>query len=303
MRAVGLVLLVVTCSSNSSARNLPANAIVMLAATADGRAAVSADVAGQVRLWPELHGPITLDLPPPKALAIGRVNGFEIAEVDAAGDLVIATVDAGGKRRARVSLANDPPFVGVAMSTVGVVAWRADHTIVVVASDGHIASRIAAPPHNRIVAVAVAGPRAVVSLDDGYLPHLRHLALGGKLAWGATLDTNVLAMTDLALSPNGRWIGMILLGDSTRRWVELVDAATGKVVSEPETIGGARSIAFADSSHLAIVQQDVSWIDVAHPHAEPTWRDLPRRMASTSAGGGGRVILATRAQLHVATPP
>jgi hypothetical protein len=285
---------------------MPARAIVMIAATDDGRCAVSTDALGHVRLWRPVDGkPIALELPHPKAFAMApSQRGFEIVEIDDAGDLVIADVDAEGKTLAHASLTNDPEFVGVHMAARGAVAWRADHTIVVVKPNGKIAASIAAPPGHRVIDVATAGTHAVVLLQTRDTQRLRHLALGAKPAWGAWIDDDgsALAATTIALAPNGKRLAMILDGDAGRR-VEVIDTGTGKVTVDEHVV--ARAIAFSDANHLAIVAAwKLTWVDLAAAHL--AMQNVPlktRNKLSPIAVGGGRLILANRQNLSIATPP
>ena len=146
-----------------------AGPIVLVAATPDGTAALSSDVGGGVRLWPALDGsqePRVVALPEPHALAIGpRDGGYTAAVLDAAGGLYIANIDAQGASRAHVTLPAEPAFRGIAMSSRGLVAWRADQTVVLLDGDGVTRAQLATDPGERIVTVAVAGGHTTALLD------------------------------------------------------------------------------------------------------------------------------------------
>src|SRR5262245_43236339 len=110
-------------------------AIVALATTDDGKAALSCDELGGVRLWPAVDGsrePRVVDLPQPRQLAIGvRPDGFAIAALDEVGGIVVAQVDGDGLTKTRATLAADPPFTAIAMTDLGVLALRSDQVLMI----------------------------------------------------------------------------------------------------------------------------------------------------------------------------
>src|SRR5688572_19947114 len=80
----------------------PINAI---AVTSDGRAAVTADITGGMRLWPTLDGtrePIVIKAASPAALAIAHdASGFAIAVTDSANQVELVRLDNKGEVRTR----------------------------------------------------------------------------------------------------------------------------------------------------------------------------------------------------------
>jgi DNA-binding beta-propeller fold protein YncE len=278
--------------------------IETIAVTADGVSAVTADSFGRVKLWPVIGSKgIAVDVPAPRAFALAHdSHGFELFEIDAAGDLVITTIDAAGTQHAHATLANDPAFVGLAIITAGVVAWRTDHTIVVVNRDGRIAAQLAAPPGDHVVMVAAAGSQAVALLETKQTRRLRHLALD-KLAWGAWVGGDVLSAIDIALAPTGKRLVILLQGDAGR-YVDVIDALTGKTLAA-HGIDDARTIAFVDANHAAIVGAlRLYWIDVSTAQDQLAQGErMPRRTVSPSATGGGQLVLVKLNDIYTLTPP
>ena len=87
-------------------------AIVTLALTPDGAAALSVDELGGVRLWPALDGsiePRIVDLPAPRQIAVTQdPKGFLIAMLDEVGYLVLTVVDKDGVRLSRATPPSEP---------------------------------------------------------------------------------------------------------------------------------------------------------------------------------------------------
>src|SRR5262249_30192942 len=97
---------------------MPAGNLAIVALTADGRAAATADNQGAIRWWPSLDGdlePVVVAAPPPRMIAIARDGGgFSIAMVDSAGALTLARLTADGDQLRSVVPAGDQPVLALA---------------------------------------------------------------------------------------------------------------------------------------------------------------------------------------------
>jgi hypothetical protein len=286
--------------------------IVTLALSPDGQVALSADELGGVRLWPSLDGtrePRIVEMPIPKQLAIGRrTGGLMAAALDEAGGLYIAKLDAEGRQLAHATLPAEPPIAGMATSGERLVTWRSDQTFVVHDADGAIKDKLGTEARQRIVAVAVNGPRAVVLLDrEGTKRQARWLTLEPKLAWGAwiKLDQELLGTVDLALAPGGNRLAATLRTDRTSNGI-VFELAKGKAVASGVFNSITADIGFVDDDHVALGGfEGLAWIDLTVPNAKPT------AMTPTSPGtrtqavlgtGGGRAVTAMNGELAIATP-
>ncbi len=293
-----------------------AGAIVTLAVTADGRAAVSCDELGGIRLWPTFDGstePRAVELPRAQQLAIAPdPRGFVIAMIDDVGGLVIQVVDRNGLTVQRASLGIDPGFAGVAMSEQGTIAWRHDQRILRIAADGSTSAQLAPDAGQRVLSVSITGRRAVAVLEtvdsttQASTRRARWLAIGDKLAWGAWIDAGNDVGATLAISPNGARIAS-LVGNPGTTQVNVIDATSGAQASS-QTAGGAESVRFVDDDHLVLGTAGfLAWLDLTKP--------APKGSNATAGGagmvasdrgllavGGNRAITANLGQLVIATP-
>src|SRR5262245_1928021 len=250
--------------------------IVALATTDDGRAALSCDELGGVRLWPALDGsrePRVVDLPPPRQLAVGaRPDGFAIAALDEVGGIVVALVDGDGLTKTRATFPGDPPFTAIAMTELGLLALRSDQVLMILAPDGSSAGRLATDPGQRVVTWSISNGRAVVALETAgsSTPRVRWLALAPKLGWGGWIATEEEIGTEVALAPGGKRLATrIPLGDKRPGKTIVIDITSGKALVS-DLLRDALGLTFADDDHLAIPGAGgFSWIDltVAKPAA------------------------------------
>jgi outer membrane protein assembly factor BamB len=301
--------------------------ITELAVTADGTAAISADELGGIRIWPKLDGsiePREVELAHPRQLALARdPRGFLIAMVDDVGGLVLQVIDRDGLTLQRAVLGPEPGFAGVVMTDRGPLAWKRDHRVVRVAADGSVRADLPAGAGQRILAVTVAGPRAVAVIESSDpstgnpVRRARWLTIGDKLAWGGWIDGTDDITTAIALSPSGKLLASLVgaqLGGLIR--VIVIDTATGTLVAN-EPAPGTLGIGFADDDHVAVGSTgSVGWIDLANvkPRPQsPTPVALPSHgtaQAGTAqadpaqallATGGGRAITVNNGELLIAT--
>lgn len=272
-----------------------AGPIELVAATPDGRAALTSDVTGGVRLWPALDGsqePRVVALPEPHALAIGpRDGGYTAAVLDAAGGLYFASLDAQGKSRAHVSLPAEPAVRGIAMSTRGLVAWRADQTVVLLDGDGVTHAQLATAAGERIVTVAVAGEHAAALIERDGKRGVRGIVFDKAAAWSDFVELGDKLGDQLAIAPAGK---QLAVRDDDN--VLIVDAS-GHVIDRVR-VEGEKAIGFPDDAHLAAVGAGgLHWITIGK-HGNPP-RDT---VTGQLAVGGGRAISAASSDLVVATP-
>jgi hypothetical protein len=286
--------------------------IVQLAVTPDGKAAVSADELGGIRVWLALDGtiePRVIDLPAPKTLAIGRLAGGLVAvSLDEVGGLYLAKLDTDGRVVSHVTLGVDPPFAGLVMTELGLLAWRSDHTVLLLDAGGATLGKLAAEPGQRVVGIAVAGKRALALLERGDKRGLRWLAFEGELGWGAWVDTDgeLAGVTDLALSPSAKRVALVTRVDRVTQ-THAFELAEGKSLGGSTLISGAADVGFLDETTIAVGSlEGIAWLDLNAPkaalsaalHATTT---AVRRGAILGIGGG-RAITAQNGELVLATP-
>jgi len=289
-----------------------ARTIEVLAVTPEGDAVISGDELGGVRLWPALDGsvePRIVDLPHPRALAIGRApGGFTIAMLDAVGALGLAAIDADGLIATRFALPVEPAaYAGLAgVTRRGVIAWRADQRVVRVAADATVAT-LAADAGQRIVTIAIAGERAVAVLDGERGPRARWLELGDTLAWGRWIETPLPPSPVIAISPSGTVLATLTSTATRPTAIVASDTATGALLVH-ESVSAAQAIAVPSDDHLAFATfGGISWITrakLAPPQpAQPATvtRPIPTRPI-LGTGAGGTAIAAVRSELSLAEP-
>lgn len=287
--------------------------ITTLAASADGRVAITADDLGGVRLWPALDGtrePCLVDIARPKLLAIGGdARGFVVAAIDGVGALSIHVIDTDGVTKQRTLLPLEPAYRGAVVTQHGVVAWRSDERMQLVTADGAIAADLAAEPGQRIATVAIAGARAVAVVERSGIPkrRARWLTVGAKLAWGAWIDTSETPSTIVALSPDASRMATLVRGAATGTGQVLVfDTATGALVATSPA-DAVSDIAMPSNQHVA-----------AHRVAHVQWTDLSRKLTpkvnsvpaphfvrdtpTIAPAADGAAVMAVTNQLLIAKP-
>ncbi|HEY5950337.1 MAG TPA: hypothetical protein VIV40_32810, partial [Kofleriaceae bacterium] len=293
--------------------------IMTLAVSPDGATALSADELGGVRLWPTLDGktePRIVDMPLAKRLAIGKIaGGFSAVALDEAGGLYVAKLDDTGRQLSHTTVPAEPAITGMAMSDVGLVAWRADQTIVVIDPNGATKERLGTEPQQRLIAVAVNGKRAVVVLErEGTKRQARWLQLQPKLAWGAwiKLDSELAESMDLALSPSGKRIGVLAAVTppdksivQAHTMVALFELAKGKALTSTP-FAQVAEIAFADDDHVAVGGlSGLSWLDLTEPQpklSQTTPGSPGARTEPMLGAGAGHAVTAINGELVISTP-
>lgn len=269
----------------------PAGAITILATTADGSAAVTADDGGGVRLWPALDGtqePRVVVVPEPHALAIARRDtGFAIGVLDAGGGLYIANVDGRGRARSHVTLPIEPAYIGLAMTAAGLLAWRADQIAVLLDADGAAKGQLGTQPGERIVGIAERGGHAFALLERGGKRGVRAMTLA-PMAWGDWFDAGEAEALP-AVSPSGARLALL-----HRNVVDVLDAR-GKLVESVTGLGTDR-IGFLDDATLVYATRSGLAFHANGRTVGP--RDAT---GAVLAVGGGRAISAAGGELAIAT--
>jgi len=283
--------------------------IVTLAATAEGDAVISCDELGGVRLWPALDGtvePRVVDLPHPKELALGKdPKGFVVALLDDVGGVVVEVVDKDGLAHSRASLAPDPAFLGLAMSSKGLLAWRADQMIVRLAPSGAIADQIPVEAGQRLASVTAEGDRALALIERNGKRELRWLQLAPKLAWGTWIAAGPEIGDTIALSPDGKRVAY-LTGAPGALIATVWAIGGGKLVAE--AANDAQGIGFIDDDHVAVgLASAVQWIDLSKAKPKPAASKQEPAIPNADthgafAVGGGHAIGVWTGELLLATP-
>jgi hypothetical protein len=284
--------------------------ILELALSPDGAAALTADELGGIRLWPTLDGkqePRIVSMPAPKQLAVARTqSGFMVVTLDEVGGLYIGKLDATGRTISHVTISPDPTFIGMAMTELGLLAWRADQSLVLIDGDGAIKHRLTTEPAERIISIAVSGKRAMALLDKDGARVLRWIALD-KLAWGATLKLDDPDRDDeIALSPSGTRIATVHTDPNTKaKELRIVDIAKAAVViSGNMQAPGSFELGFVDDDTLAVAdQRGITWLDTKGSTGAPVITENSGLRRDVAFGvGGGRAVSAANGELRLSTP-
>jgi hypothetical protein len=201
-------------------------AISLVAADPSGRAALTRDTAGGVRLWPALDGsrePIVIPVRDPRAMALADdgAGGWTLALLDAAGGARIVGVDRAGKL---LPLASVPPTEFIADMVVmpggqRLVAVGADHVVRLLDSSGRELARADRPglrPASLRLVVDHSGTPHVAAVTAGefdgkearFAVEVLPLELGERSVAFATGQTIMLdsppTFDNPALAPDGR---------------------------------------------------------------------------------------------------
>ncbi|HVI01310.1 MAG TPA: hypothetical protein VM869_21480 [Enhygromyxa sp.] len=152
-------------------------AITLIAIDPSGKAALTRDTAGGVRLWPALDGsrePLIVPIRDPRMMALGqRGEGWTLALLDAAGGARIVAVDASGKMEPLASLPPTDPLAEIVVLPGGerLVAVGSDHVIRLLDRKGSELARLDSPglrPASlRVAMQADEGEARVVALTAG----------------------------------------------------------------------------------------------------------------------------------------
>ena len=240
---------------------LPLASLLVLAVTADGHAAVTADAAGTMRVWRTLDGkrePVRVTAPLAAGLAIARdADGLAIAIRDDADGLAIVTVDASGQRTARVAVPSARAVLDVRATSHAFVALRDDGAVDLVDVHGAVTATLVSDPGHRVGSLAVAGDRVLAIETSGGVVHGRWVELDASGArWGPqTARLAVDPSHAVALAPDGRSV----VGyepfrpheEQHRLW--RIELASGRVLetADVDLRQDVQPLGFVDGSALA----------------------------------------------------
>lgn len=197
-----------------------------------GRAALTRDVVGGVRLWPALDGsrePLVVPVRDPRAMSLASddAGGWTLALLDSAGGARLVGVDASGKMQPLASLPPTDSLADVAVLPGGrrIVAVGSDHVVRLLDPRGKELSRLdqagLRPASLRLAASAEGGPRVVAvtagefdNKEGRFAVELLPLELDGdRIALGKGRQTIHLdsppAADNPSLSPDGRAVVFI----------------------------------------------------------------------------------------------
>ncbi len=284
---------------------------MLLAASPDGTAAISLDDLGGARLWPALDGsiePRVIDLPSATQLAVRVVpRGFELGLVDDAGGLTVETIDRDGALLERATLPLEPRYRAIAMTSRGLVGWRADQLIVRVGDRGAIAERLAVAAGQRVLAIAVAtaADRAIAVIEGGTDKLWRRARwfATDKLAWGAWVkDAGDEVGTEVAVAPHGK--RFVYLSDDPRApTMTVIGGPTGP--TEQITLRAMQTpvVAMPDDDHAVVASQSsmVQWYDLTNS-AQRSSSHVRMVSGGVLCTGGGKLITGLARDLAISTP-
>jgi hypothetical protein len=242
-------------------------AIIGVAVSDDGNAALTIDSGNSVRLWPSLDGtrePVAVPLTAPVETVLARSGDqFQIAALDTAGGLSLVRVDLNGQLVGKTAMPFDWPYEQVVALGDGFVALRADQTVQRFDATGKVLGTVSPATGERIAAVIARRGRALamVSNADGVVA--RWLDTTSGLAWGPSSPLMAIEPVSTILSPDHTRIAA--LQKKTKRAV-IVELATGVVT----LIRGRRSdlipLNWLSAERVAFVHDEfelsrVEWFD------------------------------------------
>jgi hypothetical protein len=227
----------------------PAGAIVAVAITEAGDAAISFDEGGGWRLWPALDGtrePVVLQASAPRRVALGRDgDGLVAGVLDDAGAIELIRMTRVGAVIGRARLGADPGFDELVAFAGGILALGRDQVIAWYDARGASRGRLAPPRGELLVevparrGVALAG---IGKVDRGAVGARLIEVRAGGLRWGAYTRLPD-PLRGLALAPDHRRIAGIRAGTTVGQVIALGGAKlleldlTGDAGEEPAAIG------------------------------------------------------------------
>lgn len=282
--------------------------IAVVALTGDGTAALASDDQGGVRLWPALDGtrePCVVDLPMIHDLGIAHHHdGFFVAMIDAAKGLAFAVLDDHGRTLRHVSLAQDVGTLGIAMTELGVLAWRDDQTVALYDFEGAQVARLGTQPGERILNIAANGKVAIAVLGqraDGIDSKIvRGLVLQPQLAWDKILDAGGDATGPIAISRSGKRFAVVVdTFDARNHELRMVERATSRLLAS-SMVDQAPEIGFVDEERIAIATTSkVGWLAPKQPKLALTGPVIAPEMFAV---GDGLAVDAAGAELRISHP-
>ena len=235
-------------------------AIVIVAATTEGDAAITADVHGAIRVWPALDGsrePVVLHAGPPSELAIAHDgDGFVVANIDVAKGLELIRIDREGRVRERV-MTRGEAIEDLAWNDHRAVVLRADQTIDVLEPNGARIATLVPEAGTRVVRLLAAGDRVLAISERGATTFARWI---DERAWGSTTPSFAPPKhARLSVSPDRTLLVTNQLG--VARTISLATGKQGPAVCSlaPSSISVALGFIDADTVACSDGGGGLSW--------------------------------------------
>ena len=232
-------------------------AIVAIAATEQGDAALTLDNLHTLRLWPTLDGQRP-------AIPIAAMSPAELALTHAGDDLLVAILDEAGHARilrlgldgsvrGRVQLPGDTAIEQVVALDGTVLVLRDDQSIEQYDASGALRGHLVPQPGERIAAIAARNGSAIaqVTSEAHADRELRWIVLDGEPRWGTTIVLpEAYRPGTLALAPDRHHVAV--MGPSTT--VILYDVVTvpTRVGAVPVTNTTSPVLGFVDGEHFVV---------------------------------------------------
>jgi hypothetical protein len=260
-------------------------AIMQVALTDKGDAALTFDNTGGVRLWPALDGsrtPVPLSVIAPEQLALANAGRDLLAAIlDEAGSVRVMRLGRNGSVRADVQLPADIAIKQVVAIDQGVIVRREDQTVEWFSADGELRGRLVAEPASRIQTLAARRDQAVAIVTNGTSYEMRWLTTThGKLAWDSKYELPTAVSGDLfALSPSKRRIAFI----DAQQLLAVYDLGLVTTrVGNTAFGGGTMDIGFIDDDHVALMNDRLTWWSMPTKPAKDPWEVTSPPMPSPS---------------------
>lgn len=306
------------------ARGIPHAADISLVAVTDqGDAALTADLAGGLRLWPTLDGtrtPVPLRFAgDPAQLAIGHAGGLPGSSLehdltaiilDRAGGVTLVRVGLDGTVR-RTKQLSGTSYVQVAAIDDGFVARTREHSVEWYAFDGTLRGRVVADAGQELLAIAGRHHQAAALVRSGETTAVRYVQLADVLRWDPAIALPGEPRPDtFALAPHVRRIayadatGMLRIYDTA--FALRASPTAGSAFVNPQQT----SVGFTDDNTVAIAGTVITWWNPPPPDKGITGAWLsndaapPASLSFDSPAGAatdGLVVSAAHGELVLAT--
>jgi hypothetical protein len=260
-------------------------AIMQVALTDKGDAALTFDNTGGVRLWPALDGsrtPVPLSVVAPDQLALAHAGRDLLAAIlDEAGSVRVMRLGRNGSVRGDVQLPADIAVKQVIAIDDGVIVRREDHAVEWFSADGELRGRLVAEPASRIQTLAARRDQAVAIVTNGTTYEMRWLTMtNGKLTWDSKYELPTAVSGDLfALSPSKRRIAFV----DAQQLLAVYDLGLVPTrVGNTAFGGGMIEIGFVDDDHVALMNDRLTWWSMPTKPAKDPWEVTSPPMPSPS---------------------
>ncbi len=306
--AIARVPMIADAPARPKVEARPAGPIAALSATAAGDAALTIDAVGNVQLWPTLDGtrePCLVDLADVQASAIARrTSTFFVAYLNAARDLELAELDDQGRRVRHGRISREARFTGVAMTSLGVLAWGEDQIALLYDFDGRLVEQLGTEPGQRIQTIVANESHVLAELElDEHHRIVRELVLRPHLGWAPPLQTEGEPRGAIAISASGK-VAAVTVFDDQGATLRAFEIATGQTLARLQVTSGA-VIGLTDDAHLAVATAtNVAWYALKPGFKREVVPGAPVADADldTIAISAGAVIRGVASSVSIATP-